>query len=395
MVPVQFPSAPPRSLANGPTPGVAMHPAGDANPGAPLAEATAQDGGFADLLDRQPTPEFDPLVAQALPDPALVPAVGVPPAPLPAERTAATALAPVSAAGTAAALPDAVSQTQTAFAFATAPSPPESAAPASVPATPANGAALPASDASHLADRATTTATAGPTNPPLPVAPPRPAPNASTPPVAAPAAEADPDPDQPTGVRSAELALLLRVEPPPARAVVSPPMAPVQSLAEDGLFTDPDSIHDPQTAPLPLADPPPRPGHAPAPGTAAWVRTFAATLTQAAAQGHDGTVDMVMDPPELGRLRFEMTRVGDQMLVHLVVERPETLDLMRRHADQLLDDLRACGFAEPQLSFGHWGQQQDAPDRPATSAALQTPPPPFPTAPPPAATSAGGLDLRL
>ncbi|MGL6211295.1 MAG: flagellar hook-length control protein FliK [Paracoccaceae bacterium] len=111
------------------------------------------------------------------------------------------------------------------------------------------------------------------------------------------------------------------------------------------------------------------------------------------------TVDMVMNPEELGRLRFEIAQSGDQMRITLTVERPETLELLRRHADQLLTEFRQAGYAGATLSFGQWGEggRQDAPS-PLEMSERDHPDAARPAEPQTAtrpASSTSGLDLRL
>lgn len=72
-------------------------------------------------------------------------------------------------------------------------------------------------------------------------------------------------------------------------------------------------------------------------------------------------LEIVLNPQELGHLRFEIRHSGEQVSVLLTAERPETLDLMRRHADQLVTELRQSGFSDASLSFGQWAQGGDAP----------------------------------
>ncbi len=118
-------------------------------------------------------------------------------------------------------------------------------------------------------------------------------------------------------------------------------------------------------------------------------------LVQAVSQNGGETVELVLSPQDLGKLRFEMTQSGDRMRIHLVVERPETLDLLRRHADQLLSEFRQAGFSGATLSFGQGGQGgQQAQSNPAhhpfpATLADQHVPAPRPQPP------GGGLDLRL
>ena len=86
---------------------------------------------------------------------------------------------------------------------------------------------------------------------------------------------------------------------------------------------------------------------------------------------HDGPVELVLTPDDLGRLRFEMTMRGDQVTITLAAERPETLDLMRRNADHLLIELRNAGFSAASLSYGQWGQNPgQSPGHPPQAATM-------------------------
>jgi flagellar hook-length control protein FliK len=75
----------------------------------------------------------------------------------------------------------------------------------------------------------------------------------------------------------------------------------------------------------------------------------------------EGPFDLALSPEELGRLRFEMVTRGDAVTVMLSAERPETMDLLRRHAEALLLELRLAGFGSASLSFGQWGQPPSQP----------------------------------
>ena len=110
---------------------------------------------------------------------------------------------------------------------------------------------------------------------------------------------------------------------------------------------------------------------------------------------------MQLAPEELGRVRVEMTATGDRMQIHLAVERPESLDLLRRHGEQLLQEFRQAGIVGGSLTFGTW-QQGEQHQRPSP-----VPPPPVQVTPLPAdpmpslATQlraqpvGSGLNLRL
>lgn len=78
-----------------------------------------------------------------------------------------------------------------------------------------------------------------------------------------------------------------------------------------------------------------------------------------------GPIEMLLNPAELGHLRFEIHQNGDQVQVLLSTERPETLELLRRNADHLVSEFRNAGFAGASLSFGQWGRSTD--DQPPAS----------------------------
>ncbi len=109
--------------------------------------------------------------------------------------------------------------------------------------------------------------------------------------------------------------------------------------------------------------------------------------------------ELLLEPAELGRLRFEITQRGEGVQVIIMAERPETLDLLRRNGDQLLGDLRSMGFTGSDLSFGSWGGQPSKQDQPELSGDFAEPAP-FSGAHvfnnnPAARRSGDGLDLRL
>jgi hypothetical protein len=111
-------------------------------------------------------------------------------------------------------------------------------------------------------------------------------------------------------------------------------------------------------------------------------------------------VELRLEPAELGQLRFEIAHRGEVALVVLAAERPETLDLLRRHGTELLAELRAAGFAGVELSFSAWanGRERRAMPEPGPAPLIEdtaTTPnaglQPEPRRP----ASQGGLDLRL
>lgn len=115
-----------------------------------------------------------------------------------------------------------------------------------------------------------------------------------------------------------------------------------------------------------------------------------------------GGTEIRLDPADLGRVRLQLQTTDTAVTLVITVERPETLDLIRRNLDHLAQDLRALGFADIGLSLSGEGAQDrrggDQPlppgqpvRAPVAERAAETTPAPIPAA----ALARGGLDLRL
>lgn len=97
-----------------------------------------------------------------------------------------------------------------------------------------------------------------------------------------------------------------------------------------------------------------------APTRAELPRGIAMQLAETVRAMPDRAVDIALSPEELGRVRLSITTTEGGVTLHVLAERPETLELMRRHADQLARDLAGLGFASIDLAFG---QGRDPGDR--------------------------------
>ena len=71
----------------------------------------------------------------------------------------------------------------------------------------------------------------------------------------------------------------------------------------------------------------------------------------------NGTAELALAPEELGQVRMSIRQDDGVTLIHIIADRPETADLMRRHADLLLRDLSDSGLGSARLSFGDGGGQ--------------------------------------
>jgi hypothetical protein len=84
-----------------------------------------------------------------------------------------------------------------------------------------------------------------------------------------------------------------------------------------------------------------------------------------------GQVDLTLNPAELGRVRLSMAPGEAGLVVTIHADRPETLDLMRRHSEQLIQEFRQAGFERAELSFGGTGSGQARDQMPGQAELLE------------------------
>lgn len=128
-------------------------------------------------------------------------------------------------------------------------------------------------------------------------------------------------------------------------------------------------------------------------------RGATAQIAEAVRLPLDGSIEVRLSPEELGRVRVSMIPGEAGLVIQLVAERPETLELLRRHADLLAADLQNAGYTGLEFSFSREDRGHDPsgagsgprPDPTVEQIAMQ------PTAPGGIARSDadGALDLRL
>jgi hypothetical protein len=127
----------------------------------------------------------------------------------------------------------------------------------------------------------------------------------------------------------------------------------------------------------------------------------AAQLTGVLVARADGATEVALAPEELGRVRLRLepdTTNPDRMVILVSVERPETLDLFRRHAGELAEAIRAAGYSGADIGFGQGSTGQDREKPNASGEAPWVPASEDPvqmlSAPRPVVAGAS-LDLRL
>lgn len=120
----------------------------------------------------------------------------------------------------------------------------------------------------------------------------------------------------------------------------------------------------------------------------------AALSGSTAAPDRNGPLEIALDPPELGKLRISVSQGDDGLFLAVTVDRPETLDLMRRHAGLLTQEFQRQGLEHSGFSFtgrgggeANHGTGSGAPERAVSDT------PGLSTATPPLAAT--GLDIRI
>jgi len=147
------------------------------------------------------------------------------------------------------------------------------------------------------------------------------------------------------------------------------------------------------------------PGHGPWPSVLPQTALpeLAAQIGATLAQRSDGTTEFTLSPEELGKVRITLqpeSPTSDRVIVMLSFDRPETLDLFRRHADQLSAALQAAGYAGSSLGFaqsdsGNGKGAGMGPGRTVSEPLDDHAAPALGPPPPPRAAGTGALDLRL
>lgn len=93
------------------------------------------------------------------------------------------------------------------------------------------------------------------------------------------------------------------------------------------------------------------------------VQMVALQLAGVLVQASDRVTELALAPEELGKVRLRMEQDAanpDRLTILINVERPETLDLFRRHAGELAEAIRNAGYSGAQIDFGHQGQDGGA-----------------------------------
>ncbi|WP_170971816.1 flagellar hook-length control protein FliK [Rhodobacter sp. SY28-1] len=87
----------------------------------------------------------------------------------------------------------------------------------------------------------------------------------------------------------------------------------------------------------------------------------ASQLSDVLVRNSSTMTELALAPEELGHVRLRMepdSANPDRMMIMISVERPETLDLFRRHAGELVDALRNAGYSGADIGFSQGGREE-------------------------------------
>ena len=82
----------------------------------------------------------------------------------------------------------------------------------------------------------------------------------------------------------------------------------------------------------------------------------------------DAPIEIALNPEELGRVRIALTQGDGGMIVTITAEQAETLELFRRNANDLRQELGAIGYGEIAFDFGQGGAGTSQTNAPMTQA---------------------------
>ena len=88
-------------------------------------------------------------------------------------------------------------------------------------------------------------------------------------------------------------------------------------------------------------------------------KSVGAQLAEQMVRRAQGVVDVTLNPEELGRVKMAVNAGESTVSISIMAERPETLDLMRRHINQLVEEFRQMGFEGVELAFSDGAAAQD------------------------------------
>ncbi len=85
-------------------------------------------------------------------------------------------------------------------------------------------------------------------------------------------------------------------------------------------------------------------------------RHAASQMAVAISQSGGRSTEIALNPEELGRVRMSLSAAEASVSLTVFADRPETVDLLRRHIEILAQEFRALGYADIQFTFSSGDQ---------------------------------------
>ncbi len=150
-----------------------------------------------------------------------------------------------------------------------------------------------------------------------------------------------------------------------AVAVATP--VPISAASRSSGESDPSAIGEPLLTDARGSDAPARQDQGASRPMAEQARPVIAQIVEQLrlSNGANGTVDVTLSPEELGRLTLSLSAQDGALAVTVAADRPETLDLIRRHLDLLQQEARDAGFTGLSFDFGNPKGGDSPPRQPA------------------------------
>ncbi|QLQ20261.1 MAG: flagellar hook-length control protein FliK [Exiguobacterium profundum] len=111
-----------------------------------------------------------------------------------------------------------------------------------------------------------------------------------------------------------------------------------------------------------------------------------------------GETELALDLAELGPVRLRIRDRRGRLALHVLADHPATLDLLRRHADELTGALQEAGLSGASLTWGRAPRPAPTTDAPSPDVPAAASPTPSASTGSPAARQPrrdGDLDLLL
>ena len=157
---------------------------------------------------------------------------------------------------------------------------------------------------------------------------------------------------QPQPGKTVVIAEPSQVEPPktPMVAVASQnaPDSPLMSIFE---VQDTSPIHRPSVTTYQAAQPSVRAQITP--------QMIASQISASISGNSSDTIEIRLDPPELGRLIVSITQTDTGVMAHIAADKADIAEFLRRNSDTLARELEKAGFANSSLEFSHGENPQN------------------------------------